>query len=186
MLVPFGLFFVVISRFRKNPEKNAFSPLLGSQATARLTPILDTLLDTFLCFFEKTCLHHTFTKRFIFAGFDPFGNQCLHHTFTKRFIFAGFDHFARPANITLRASCPAGHWSKLGQNEMFNLEKKLMPLQTARYDKNMQILNFVFHRKKRPGYPPLSIIFWTFQHARIFFWLKSKLLTPNTRKDRAV
>ena len=93
----------------KKPEKkSAFSPLLGSQATARLTPILGTLLDTFLRFFEKKCLHHTFTKRFIFAGFGHFGNQCLHHTFTKRFIFAGFGHFARPANITLRASCPAG------------------------------------------------------------------------------
>ena len=93
---------------KKPWKKSAFSPLLGSQATARLTPILDTLLDTFLSFFEKKCLHHTFTKRSIFAGFGPFGNQCLHHTFTKRFIFAGFGHFARPANITLRASCPAG------------------------------------------------------------------------------
>ena len=36
----------------KKPEKkSAFSPLLGSQATARLTPILGTLLDTFLRFF---------------------------------------------------------------------------------------------------------------------------------------
>ena len=37
----------------KKPEKNALSPLLGSQATARLTPILGTLLDTFLRFFLK-------------------------------------------------------------------------------------------------------------------------------------
>ena len=39
---------------KKTEKKSAFSPLLGSQATARLTPILDTLLGTFLSFFEKS------------------------------------------------------------------------------------------------------------------------------------